>query len=166
MRTHTASTMFSGGVTLPVDPETLELPAPAELEFREIRTDAGRYCRAVARDEVPHHGTPEVTRATRRVWEIAFGLAARRRFDVDSPLAEIARTVAAAGQDRTAALPAMEAEMLLRAALGETVPAGDLEPSAVAGIHLLLFASLTNELALTDDELDDLIAEAEELAGS
>ena len=63
-----------------------------------------------------------------------------------------------------AALPVLDAEMLVRDALGEPVPTDDLDPGVLVGVHLLLFASLADELALGDGELDGIIAEAEEKA--
>jgi hypothetical protein len=133
-----------------------------------IVTEAGHYLRQAARDDAPSRfGSPagQVDESARRVWEIAFGLAVRRRFEPDSALAEISRTVAAAVHEHAAAgLPILDAEMLLRTALGETVPTGDIDEGVLVGVHLLLFASLVDELALVDAELDALIAEAEEKA--
>lgn len=131
-------------------------------------TDAGDYLRAAATDEEPaRFGTPSgpVDDYARRVWHHGFGLAVRRRFEPGSPLAEISRTVAAAVQLHDAAgLPAIDAEMLVRAELGEKVPVGELDPAVLVGVHLLVFASLVDELALGDGELDDLVTEAERLA--
>jgi hypothetical protein len=135
-----------------------------------IVTDAGRYLRQAARDEAPaRFGSPAgaVDESARRVWEIAFGLMVRRRFEPDAALAEISRTVATAVHDHAAAgLPILDAEMLLRAALGETVPVGDIDEGVLTAVHLLLFASLADELALGDAELDAIIAEAEEKASA
>ena len=135
-----------------------------------IVTDAGRYLRQAARDEAPaRFGSPagEVDGSARRVWKIAFGLMVRRRFEPDSALAEISRTVALAVHDHAAAgLPILDAEMLVRAALGETVPVGDIDEGVLIAVHLLLFASLADELALGDGELDAIIAEAEEKAAA
>ena len=135
-----------------------------------IVTDAGRYLRQVARDDAPtRFGSPagEVDESARQVWEIAFGLVVRRRFEPDSALAEISRTVATAVHDHAAAgLAVLDAEMLVRAALGETVPVGDLDEGVLVAVHLLLFASLADELALGDAELDAIIAEAEAKASA
>ena len=135
-----------------------------------IATDAGRYLRQAARDEAPSRfGSPagEVDGSARRVWQIAFGLVVRRRFEPDSALAEISRTVAMAVHDHAAAgLPVLDAEMLVRTALGETVPVGDIDEGVLIAVHLLLFASLADELALGDAELDAIIAEAEEKASA
>ncbi|HEY0530332.1 MAG TPA: hypothetical protein VGD29_01895 [Actinoplanes sp.] len=133
-------------------------------------TNAGDYLRAAAGDEAPaRFGTPSgpIDDYARRVWHNAFGLAVRRRFKPGSPLAEISRTVATAVHvHEAAALPAIDAEMLVRAELGETVPVDELDPSVLVGVHLLLFASLADELALGDGELDDLVTEAERLAAA
>jgi hypothetical protein len=147
-----------------------QLPHGAEYRAGEISTEAGRYLRQAARDDAPaKFGAPagEVDDAARRVWEIAFGLAVRRRFDSETPLAEISRTVATAVHEHAAAaLPMLDAEMLVRHALGEMVPVGDLDSSVFVAVHLLLFASIADELALVDEELDAIIAAAEEKASA
>lgn len=133
-----------------------------------VRTDAGAYLRAAALDDAPaRFGTPPgpVDEHARRLWAAAFRMAVRRRFQPDSPLAEVTRTVTIAVHVHEAArLPIVEAEMLVREALGETVPVDEIDPAVRVAVHLLLFASLTDELALGDGELDALVAEAEELA--
>ena len=132
-----------------------------------VGTSAGHHLQAVARDEESaRYGTPAgpVDDTARRVWEIAFGLMVKRRFDSDSPLTEVSRTVGRAVHDHGARLPLLAAEMLVRAALEERVPLDELDPSVRVGTHLLLFATLADELALTDGELDSLIRQAEELA--
>jgi hypothetical protein len=131
------------------------------------RTGAGDHLRAAARAQTPVScGTPAeaVDDEERRVWAAAFRLAARRRFQRDTPLAEISRTVTAAVRAHAAAFPVLDVEMLVRDALGETVPVRGIDSAVLTGVHLLLFASLADELALGDGELDALIAEAEELA--
>jgi hypothetical protein len=147
-----------------------QLPSGVAGGVGVIGTEAGRYLRQAARDEAPSRfGSPagEVDESARRVWEIAFGLVVRRRFEPEAALAEISRTVAMAVHEHAAAgLPILDAEMLLRAALGETVPVGDIDVSVVIAVHLLLFASLADELALGDGELDAIIAEAEEKASA
>jgi hypothetical protein len=145
-----------------------QLPPATTGGTARITTEAGRYLRATARDETPaHYGGADggVDDAARRVWRIAFGLAVGRRFDLESPLAEISRTAAVAVRDHAVAgLPPLEAEMLVRDALGEPVPVDEIGPEVLVGVHLLVFASLADELALGDAELDALIAEAESLA--
>jgi hypothetical protein len=135
-----------------------------------IVTDAGRYLRQAARDEAPSRfGSPagDVDESARQVWQIAFGLMVRRRFEPDAALAEISRTVAMAVHDHASAgLAILDAEMPVRAALGEKVPLGDLDEGVLIAVHLLLFASLADELALGDAELDAVIAEAEERASA
>jgi len=142
-----------------------QLPTGPARGTGSIRTDAGRYLQAAARDDAPaRFGSPpgEVDDTARRVWEVAFGLAVRRRFEPDAPLAEISRAVARSVHEHAAAaLPMMDAEMLVRAALGETVPLAEIDPDVQVGVHLLLFASIADELALGDEELELLVAEAE-----
>jgi hypothetical protein len=55
--------------------------------------------------------------------------------------------------------------MLIREVLGENVPTAGIEPGQAVTVHVLVFAALVEELALTDDELDELIADAEDGAG-
>ena len=132
-----------------------------------VGTPAGHHLQTVARDETPaRYGTPAgpADDTARRVWEIAFGLMVRRRFDPDSPLAEVSRIVARAVHEHGCGLPPMDAEMLVRAALHERVPTDDIDPAVRVGTHLRLFAALADELALTDGELDGLITQAEDLA--
>ena len=146
------------------------LPPGAVGGAGAIVTEAGRYLRQAARDEAPSRfGSPagDVDESARRVWQIAFGLMVRRRFEPDSALAEISRSVAIAVHDHAAAgLPILDAEMVARAALGETVPVGDIDEGVLIAVHLLLFASLADELALGDPELNAIIAEAEEKASA
>jgi hypothetical protein len=58
-------------------------------------------------------------------------------------------------------VPVREAEMLIREALGERVPTADITPAQLVTVHVLMFAVLVDEMALTDDELAELIADAE-----
>jgi hypothetical protein len=135
-------------------------------------TNAGDYLRAAATDEAPaRFGTPPGSAAVdeyaRRVWHHAFRLAVRRRFDPDTSLAEISRSVAnAVHAHESVKLPAIDAEMLVRAELGEAVPVDEMEPAVRTGVHLLVFASLVDELALGDGELDDLVTRAEQFAAA
>ena len=162
--------MFSGGATDQTDEaaepiESTEPPAAAS-PARPVTTEAGRYLRATAHYEPPaHHGVMDDSAA--RMWEIAFGLAVRLRYASGAPLTEITRMVATAVRDRcAAAVPPLDAEMLVREALGETVPVGEMDQARRIMVHLLVFAALIDELALGDAELDALIAEAEELAAA
>jgi hypothetical protein len=61
-------------------------------------------------------------------------------------------------------VPALDAEMLIRDALAEAVPVGEISLDAIVTTHLLVFASLVDELALSDDEVDALIVDAEDRA--
>ena len=146
-----------------------EAPGIARDSADKYRSSAGEHLRCMARDDTPtRFGTPpSPDDHARRVWRHAFGLAVRRRFEPDSPLAEISRVVAAAVHaHELAGLPVLEAEMLVRAELGEAVPVDEIVPAVLIGVHLLLFGSLVDELALGDGELDALVAQAEELAAA
>ncbi|MGX6602319.1 hypothetical protein ACWKSP_09330 [Micromonosporaceae bacterium Da 78-11] len=153
-------------------PERMRLggPMPDGDDNGRIRSASGQYLLAAARDDAPaRFGSPAgpVDDTARRVWDSAFRLVVRRRFEPESPLAEISRTVALAVHTHEAAgLPALDAEMLVRDALGETVPVEEIDPAMRLAVHLLVFATLADEMALGDGELDGLIAQAEELAGA
>jgi hypothetical protein len=147
-----------------------QLPPDAVRGSGKITTEAGHYLRAAARDDTPaRYGLPpgEVDEAARQVWKIAFGLLVRRRFDRESSLAEISRTVAAATHEHAlTGLHPLDAEMLVRDALGEQVPLDGIESPVLVAVHLLLSATLADELALGNGELDAVVAQAEEKAAT
>ncbi len=135
------------------------LPRP-DAAVRRPRTPGGRFLRATATNDRAEVVPGE---AAREVFARAFALAAGLRFGPDTPLRVIAGTVAAcARRHAELTVPVREAEMLIREALGETVPTAGIEPAERVTVHVLMFAALVEELALTDDELDELIADAEE----
>jgi hypothetical protein len=126
---------------------------------RRPQTPTGRHLRAVAlndrADEMPGAPMLDVSAA-------AFGAVVRLRFHPESPLAAIAASVAAAARRHAAmAVPVREAEMLIRQELGEYVPTGGITREQAVAVHVVLFAALADELALTEDEIDELIANAE-----
>jgi hypothetical protein len=82
----------------------------------------------------------------------AFELVVQRRFGPECAVAEITRSVAAARPARL-----IETEMLVRAALGETVPVADIPSPEVLAAQVLMFRALVDELALTDAEVAGLI---------
>jgi hypothetical protein len=119
---------------------------------------AGAFLRATATNtpagDPPGDGGEEV-------FDAAFRLAVGLRFKPEMPLATITATVrAAAGRHPELKLPVREAEMLIREALGETVPTAGIAATDTVKVHVLMFAALVEELALTDAELDELIAQA------
>ena len=124
---------------------------------------AGVYLRATATN-VP--ADARLDDESRRVFAHAFRLAVAMRFGPDSPLSEIALAVARAAERHAAVgLAAREAEMLVRDALGETVPVAGIETDQIVAAHVLLFTAFVDEMALIDDELDELIVAAENRAG-
>jgi hypothetical protein len=126
-------------------------------------SSAGAYLRATATN-APADG--RLDDESRRVFAYAFRLAVAMRFGPDSPLTEITLAVARAAQRHAAVgLAAREAEMLVRDALGETVPVSGIEIDQIVAAHVLLFAAFVDEMALIDDELDELIVAAEHQAG-
>ena len=135
-------------------------PGADPAAVRRPRTPAGLFLRATATN---HRAEAAPDDASRAVFARAFALAVRLRFGPDTPLMAIAGTVAAcARRHAQLTVPVREAEMLIREALGETVPTAGIEPAQRVAVHVLMFAALAEELALTDDELDELIADAEE----
>ena len=128
------------------------------------RSPAGAYLRATAANE-PARLEIDPGYPARVVFYCAFELAVRRRFRPDSPIAEIARAVANAAR-RHAFVPveALAAEMLIRDALGEVVPVEDIPLPVIVATHLVVFAAICDELALSDGEIDALIAAAEQRA--
>jgi hypothetical protein len=141
------------------------LAAVPEVVHRRPQTPAGLYLRATAinrpagRNVTPDH-------AARAFFARAFTLAVRRRFRPDSPVADIARTVAGVCHRHGAlALSAMETEMLVRRALGEAVPVEEIPADRVIAAHVIVFVALADEVALTDDEIDELITTAEDTPG-
>jgi hypothetical protein len=142
-----------GALTLVPDmPEVRHLSAP------------GEYLRACAANERATAGVrPDF--GARVFFYCAFELVVRRRFRRDCPVGEITRAVADAGRRHTPlVVPVLEAEMLVRDALGEIVPIEEIEVPAIVTTHVLVFASLVDELALDDDELTALIMAAEDRA--
>jgi len=126
---------------------------------RRPGTPAGRYLRSTATNERAD-GPPGPDAAD--VFARAFAAVARLRFRVDTPLPAISASVAAAARRHPApSLPVREAEMLIRQALGEYVPTAGITGAQGTAVHLLIFAALVDEMALTDDEIDELIAGAE-----
>ena len=148
---------------------TLEAPAvpdppgvPASTSADSVtRSAAGAYLRATATNRAAAvHLRPDVAAWT--VFSCAFEAAVRLRFPVGCPLPEITRSVAGATRRHApVAVPPLEAEMLIRDVLGEAVPIAEIPPATVVASHLLTFASLVDELALTDAEIDDLVSAAE-----
>jgi hypothetical protein len=150
-----------------VTPAPVQASRPAVARRRETPrrlTPAGEYLWASATNE---RAAVDIRpdRAARRLFSRAFELAVRRRFRPDAALAEIARSVANAGRRHApVVVPALEAEMLVRDALGEVVPIEEIPVPAIVTTHVLVFASLVDELALDDDELTALILAAEDRA--
>jgi len=129
-----------------------------------IGSAAGAYLRATAINEArpvdPHPDYP-----ARVVFYCAFESAVRRRFRTDGPIADIVRTVAnAARRHPFVPMDALAAETLVRDALGEVVPVDEIPLPMIVATHLVVFAAICDELALADDEIDTLIAAAEERA--
>ncbi len=155
------------GASTPVDPGSTTVLCRAGADpsapVRRPRTPGGLFLRATATNDRAE-AVPDET--ARSVFAGAFALAVRLRFGPATPLVAIAGTVAAcARRHAELTVPVREAEMLIREALGETVPTAGIEPAQRVTVHVLLFAALVEELALTDDELDELIADAEAGAG-
>ena len=123
------------------------------------RSSAGAYLWATATNSPAETIPGDDAQA---VFARAFALAVRLRFQAGSPLTAIAKTAASAARRHpTLSVPVREVEMLIRQALDEQVPTAGIPPAAVVTVQVLLFATLVDELALTDEELAELIADAE-----
>jgi hypothetical protein len=154
-----------GGAPGPPGVAPVGLAAVPEVVHRPPRTPAGEYLRATAINR-PAGWNVRPDHAARAFFARAFTLAVRRRFRPDSPVADIARTVAGGCHRHAAlALSALETEMLVRHALGEAVPVEDIPAERVVAAHVIMFVALVDEVALTDDEVDALITTAEDTPG-
>jgi hypothetical protein len=125
---------------------------------------AGSYLRATAVNERgPVDLHPDYP--ARVIFYCAFESVVRRRFRTDGPIADIVRTVAnGARRHPFVPMDALAAEMLIRDALGEIVPVEEIPLPMIVATHLVVFAAICDELALADDEIDTLIAAAEDRA--
>jgi hypothetical protein len=147
--------------------EPAEAPRELVIVPGEVidRRPAAAYLRATATNN-PAGRDVEIDYAAREFFAGAFELAVRRRFRPGTPIGDIAGAVANACRRHqplalsAVALSVMEAEMLIREALGDVVPIEGIPMARVVATHVVMFASIVEELALTDDELDGLIAEA------
>jgi hypothetical protein len=156
-------TAAAAGASAAVPQELVGLPGEAV-----DRRPAAAYLRATATNSAAGRDV-ELDYAARVLFASAFGLAVRRRFRPGAPIADIAGAVAnASRRHRSLAFSAvaadpLEAEMLIRDALHEAVPIEGIPMARIVTTHVVMFASLVDELALTDDELDELIADADAL---
>lgn len=137
-----------------------------EVVDRPVASAAAAYLGATARN---HRAGADLRTdpAARAFFARAFRLAVRRRFRPDDPVAEITRSAASvvrrhAGLALSGVAPSgLEVEMLIRDALGEPVPVHDIPDDRLLAAHVLAFGALCDELALADDEIDDLVALAD-----
>ncbi|MET7821620.1 hypothetical protein [Micromonospora zamorensis] len=96
----------------------------------------------------------------------AFAIAVDQRFGPDTTPTDVARWVAdvraqnKGGED----LPALEMEGLIRAALGEAELVDSINPETALGAELFMLGRFLLEANLAPAELDEFIAEAEQLA--
>lgn len=122
---------------------------------------AGAYLRATALNErTPVDLHPDYS--ARVVFYCAFELAVRRRFRNDSPIAEVVRTVSTAARRHPfVPIDALAAEMLIRDVLGDAVPVDEIPLPVIVATYVVVFAAICDELALSDHEIDALIATAE-----
>jgi hypothetical protein len=149
----------------PVDTAPVGLAAVPEVVHRRPRTPAGEYLRATVINR-PAGWDVRPDQAARAFFARAFTLAVRRRFRPDSPVADIARTVAdVCRRHAPLALSALETEMLVRHALGEAAPVEDIPADRVVAAHVVVFVAMADGVALTDEEVDELITTAEDTPG-
>ena len=99
--------------------------------------------------------------------DACFLMAVRRRFTVDQPVVDIIRFVANVRivYDLTGLeIDPGTAERMIRAALGETELLTDVDPEARWKIQVILVHRLINDQDLTEEEVDDFLQTAHNLA--
>ncbi|MGC5332226.1 hypothetical protein [Micromonospora sp. DT62] len=101
-----------------------------------------------------------------RVIGAAFALAVNHRFDPSTSPTDVARWVAEIrtqyqGED---SLPTLEMEGLVRAALGEPELVDTIAAETALGAELFMLGQILLQANFTATELDEFIAEAEQLA--
>jgi hypothetical protein len=128
----------------------------------------GQYIKATIRKDLVARGRlPEdpAGAAAGGLIDAAFELAVRRRFVPDCPVRDIALLVAGARRRHPdVTVPVLAAEALIRERLGEAAPTGDIDSDTATLAKVLVLATIVDELALYENELDELLAEAERLA--
>ncbi|GIJ76272.1 hypothetical protein SAMN05443287_102212 [Micromonospora phaseoli] len=101
-----------------------------------------------------------------RVIGAAFALAVNRRFGPETTPTDVAQWVAGirAQYQGNDPLPTLEMEGLIRAALGEPELVDTIAPETALGAELLMLGQIILEENLSATELDEFVAEAEQLA--
>ncbi|WBB49839.1 hypothetical protein O3597_04995 [Verrucosispora sp. WMMA2044] len=101
-----------------------------------------------------------------RIVGAAFALAVNRRFGPDSSPTDVAQWVAGIRAQHQGAepLPALEMEGLIRAALGEPELVDTIAPETALGAELFILGQILLELNPAPAEMDEFIADAEQLA--
>jgi hypothetical protein len=116
---------------------------------------------AVAAD-IRQHGLP----GSLRLIEAAFALAVHRHLGANATPTDIAAFVSSARSQyqQGATPPALEVEGVIRAAVGEPELIDNLPAETVLGIEIFVLGQILLESNLTPIELDEFVAEAEQLA--
>jgi hypothetical protein len=127
---------------------------------------AGKWIRATVRSDVAAMRRTEEAAVGAEITslvEIAFQLMVHRRFAAGCERAEITRHVLGIRQRYGAAKagPVIDAEMVIRRELGESVPIDDLDDSVVLRLKMLILEQLVHDMGMFDDELDELVQAAE-----
>jgi len=96
----------------------------------------------------------------------AFAIAVHRRFHPDDDVRKITRFVADVRNryEEGRELPALEMEGMIRAALGETDLAENIDGETALSTQIALLAALLEDEALTGDSLEDYIRDVETTA--
>jgi hypothetical protein len=139
---------------------------------RRPQTINGKMLRALAKrdDQGFKHWRAEVNRSEedkRNLYAMyyeAFREAAERRFRTDAELQGLIQFLAQprVPLSRELDLPLSEAEALIRSALGETGLVDGIPGRTVVEVRMQLFVYLVEDLDLSDTELDELLATAED----
>jgi hypothetical protein len=99
--------------------------------------------------------------------EVLFSASVRRRFDDRSDVRDIAIFVwgmATAYENDRLKVPQIEAEMLIRQALGETVPIGDLDWKESNVLQQITFSAVVDDLGYDLADMDQFLHEIDSLA--
>ncbi|MCZ7423250.1 hypothetical protein O7605_27465 [Verrucosispora sp. WMMA2121] len=111
---------------------------------------------------IRQHGLP----GGLRVIEAAFAIAVHRHLGADATPSDVAAFVssARAQYQQGDTPPALEIEGVIRAAVGEPELIENMAPDEVLGVEIFVLGQILLESDLTPAELDEFVAEAEQLA--
>ncbi|MEV6970591.1 hypothetical protein AB0M47_36345 [Hamadaea sp. NPDC051192] len=134
----------------------------------ELTTLGGRwlFSEITGKDIEPKRNIKD-QRSELALWHAAFELAVRSAFDNDTPVAEIS-AFAQRMHDRFkpefAAIPPIDSEALIRAALGEDLDIEAIKPRHRGLVYVVVLSIIVKDKAISDTDLRRLLATAENVA--